>query len=130
MTSVVYGGLSELEANSDPVFAALGAFRNAGQIHATALLELDGAFLARCEPSTQAMIAWQLYRLPDIEAAEFAAHEVLHNAEKAVLNAHPSTLEGSIALLCFLQSYLADDPDLGLAIQGIADVEAVLLSFA
>ena len=130
MTSVVYGGLSELEANSDPVFAALGAFRNAGQIHATALLELDGAFLARCEPSTQAMIAWQLYRLPDIEAAEFAAHEVLHDAEKAVLNAHPSTLEGSIAFLCFLQSYLSDDPDLGLAIQGIADVEAVLMSLS
>ena len=130
MTSVENGGLSEFEAHSDPVFSALGAFRNAGQIHADALLELDGVFLARCEASTQAMIAWQLYRLPDIEAAEFAAHAVLHDAEKAVLNAHPSTLEGSIALLCFLQSYLADDPDLVLAIQGIADVEAVLLSLA
>lgn len=128
MTSVVNGGLSELEANSAPVFAALGAFRDAWQVHAAAVLELDGVFLARCEASTQAMIAWQLYRLPDIEAAEFAAHEVLHDAEKAVLNAHPSTLEGSIAFLCFLQSYLSDDPDLGLAIQGIADVEAVLLS--
>ena len=129
MTSVVNGGLSELEAYSDPVFAALGAFCNAGQIHADALLELDGAFLARCEASTQAMIAWQLYRLPDLEAAEFAAHEVLHDAKKAVLNAHPSTLEGSIAVLCFLQSYLAEDPDLALAIRGIADVEAVPLSF-
>ena len=128
MTSVANGGLSELEAHSDPVFAALGALQNARQAHAAAVLEVEGAFLSPGQATTKSVIAWHLYRLPDLEAAEVASFAALHDAEKAVLHEHPSTLEGGIALLSFLQSYLADDPDLGLAIRGIADVEAVLLS--
>jgi len=128
MTSVANGGLWELEARSDPVFAALGAIQNARQVDAAAVREVEGAFLPLGQATTKSVIAWHLYRLPDLEAAEVASFVALHDAEKAVLNAHPSTLEGSIALLCFLQYYLADDPDLGLAIRGIADVEAVLRS--
>ena len=130
MTSVGNDGLSELEAHSDPVFEALGALQNARQVHAAAVREVEGAFFVPGQASTKAMIAWHLYRLPDLEAEEVASFAALHDAEKAVLNEHPSTLEGSIALLSFLQSYLADDPDLVLAIRGIGDVEAVLLSLA
>ena len=130
MTNVANGGLSELEAHSDPVFAALGALDTARQVHADAMRELEGCFFPPIKPAAKALLAWQLYRVPDLEAAEVASFAALHDAQRAVLNAHPSTLEGSIALLSFLQSYLADDPDLGLAIRGIADVEAVLLALA
>lgn len=128
MTNVANGGLSELEAHSDPVFAALGALHNARQAHADAMRELEGCFFSTIKPATKAMLAWELYRLPDLEAAEVVSLEALHDAQRAVLNAHPSSLEGSIALLSFLQCYLSDDPDLGLAIQGIADIEAVLIA--
>ena len=130
MTSVGNDGLSELERHSAPVFAAFGALHNARLFHADAMREVEECFFIPRQGATQAEIAWQLYKLPDLEAAEIASLASLHDAEKAVLIAHPSTLEGSIAFLSFLQSHLADDPDLGLVIRGIADVEAVLLSLA
>ena len=128
MKSSENGALSELEAQSDPVLAAIGALHNALRVHADAVREVEGCFYPPRQAATRAMIAWDLYRLQDLEAAEVVSLAALHDSERAVLTAHPCPLEGSIAILSFLQSYLSDDPDLGLAIQGIAHVEAVLIA--
>ena len=115
-----------LEAGADPIFEELTTHRGAQEAHAAAVRELDGALIFSGEALTKAMIAWRLYLLADLKAAEAEAAEALHEAEKAVLKTSPTTVAGSVAMLAFLQSYLGAEPDLGLAITAIGHVAAAL----
>lgn len=126
MTNVADDDLSGLEARSDPVFAALAALGAAREAHAAALRELEGAVFASGEVVSRAMVAWRLYQLSDLEAAEAAAAAALHAAKKAVLKTRPTTGAGSVEVLALVQSYLAEDPDIDLAIHAISNVTAVL----
>ena len=110
----------------DPIFEALGAHHQARDAHFITLKELDGAVILSLEGADKAEIAWQLYRIPDLEAAEAEASRALLEAEKTVLKTRPTTLAGSEALLGFLQSYLGDDPEIALAIDAIGHVAAAL----
>ena len=112
----------------DPIFEALTTLRGAREAHAAAVRELNGALVFSGEALTKAMIGWRLYRLADLEAAEAEAAEALHEAEKAVLKTPPTTVEGSVAMLAFLQSYLGAEPDMGLAITAIGHVATALAS--
>jgi len=118
--------LSGAEGRSNPIFDALGALREAVELHSISLKELDGAVICLSEVANKADIAWQLYRFPDLEAAEAEASRALLEAEKTVLKTRPITVAGCEALLEFLQSYLGDDPQIGLAINAIGHVAAVL----
>ncbi len=122
--------MRHLEAEPDPIFAALSLLRHAQGAHSEGLRNLDQALLASRHPATKAMIAWDLYRLPDLEADEAMAASALLEAEKAVLNTPPTTLAGSIAALIFLQDYLKAEPDIPLAAQGVAHVTAALSTIA
>jgi len=126
MANVVNGALSGLMDHSDAVFEALRALDIAREAHVAALRDLSGAITLSGEVATAAMIAWQLYRLVDLEAVEVEAAAALRDAEMAVLMAHPTTLAGSNAILAFLQSYLVEGPDIGLAIHAIGDVAETL----
>ena len=90
------------------------------------LKELDRAVILLREVSNEADIAWQQYRIYDLEAAETEAFRVLVEAEKTVLKTRPTTVAGCEALLDFLQSYLADDPQIALVIDAIGHVAAAL----
>ena len=118
------------EAEPDPIFAALGVLHQALGAHSEGLRKLDEALLASRNPTTQAMIAWDLYRLQDLEAEEAKAASALLYAEKALLNTPPTTLSGSIEVLIFLQAYLKADPDITLVAQGVAHVTAALSAIA
>ena len=110
----------------DPVFEALGAHREARDAHSITLKALDGAVILSLEGADKADIAWQLYRIPDLEAAEAEASRAMLEAERAVLKTRPTTGAGCEALLGFLQSYLGDDPQIALAIEAIGHVVAAL----
>jgi len=116
------------EAGADPIFEALNSLRRAREAHAAAARELDGALIFSGDALSKAMIAWRLYRLADLEAAEAEAAEALLEAENVVLKTPPTTVAGSVAMLAFLQSYLGAEPDLGLAITAIGHVAAALAS--
>ena len=126
ITEVPKGDRVGLEAGADPIFDALNTLRGAREAHAAAARELDGTRIVSGEALSKAMIAWRLYQLADLEAAEAEAVEALHEAEKAVLKTSPTTVAGSVAMLAFLQSYLGAKPDLGLAITAIGHVAATL----
>jgi len=117
-----------LEAGADPIFEALNALRGAQEAQAVAARELDGALIFSGEALSKAMIAWRLYRLADLEAAEAEAAEALYEAETAALKTPPTTVAGSVAMLAFLQSYLGAEPDMGLAITAIGHVATALAS--
>ena len=118
--------LSGSEGRSDPIFEALGALREAREAHSLSLKELDGAVIFLHQVAKKADIDWQMYRIYDLEAAETEASRVLVEAEKTVLKTRPSTVAGCEALLGFLQSYLADDPQIALVIDAIGHVAAAL----
>ena len=118
--------MSGPEGRSDLIFEALGALREARDAHSISLKELDRAVILLREVSNEADIAWQQYRIYDLEAAETEASRVLVEAEKTVLKTRPSTVAGCEALLGFLQSYLADDPQIALVIDAIGHVAAAL----
>jgi hypothetical protein len=105
---------------------ALGVLREAREAHSICLKELDGAVICFREVANKAEIAWRLYRISDLEAAEADASRALLEAEKTVLKTRPSTVAGCEALLGFLQSYLNDDPEIALAIDAIGYVAAAL----
>ena len=114
------------EAGADPIFEALNSLRGAQVAHAAAVRELEGALIVSGEALSKAMMAWRLYLLADLKAAEAEAAEALHEAENAALKTPPTTVAGSVAMLAFLQSYLGAEPDLGLAITAIGNVAATL----
>ena len=111
---------------ADPIFEALRGFSAARELHDAALRELDAALVFPGEAPSRALVEWTLYRMIDLEEAEAAAAKSLHGAEKQVLETPPATVGGSRALLAFLQSYLAAEPDVGLAITAIGNVAAAL----
>jgi len=118
--------LSGHEGRSDPIFEALGALREAQDAHSISLKELDDAVIFLHQLANNADVAWQMYRISDLEAAEAEASRLLLEAEKTVLKTRPTTVAGCEALLCFLQSYLGDDPQIALAIDAIGHVAAAL----
>ena len=128
ITKVRIGDQVGLEAGADPIFEALHTFRGAQEVHAAAARELGGALIFSGETLTKAMIAWRLYQLADLEAAEAEAAEALREAEKAVLKTAPTTAAGCVAMLAFLQSYLGAEPDMGLVSTAIGHVAAILKS--
>ena len=128
ITKVRTGDRVGREAGADPIFEALNSLRGAREAHAAAVRELDGALIFSGEALTKAMIAWRVYLLADLKAAEAEAAEALHEAKKAVLKTPPTTVAGSVAMLAFLQSYLGAEPDMGLAITAIGHVATALAS--
>lgn len=130
MTDTRQGSVVDLEPGPDPIFAALGVLREAQEAHSRGVRDLEEALLSSRNPATKAMIAWNLHRLQDLEAEEAKAASALLDAEKALLNTPPTTAAGSIAVLIFLQDYLKAEPDLGLAVKGVAHVTAVLSAIA
>jgi hypothetical protein len=128
ITEVRRGDQVGLEAGADPIFEALITLRGAREAHVAAARELDGALVFTGDALTKAMIAWRLYQLADLKAAEAEAAQALHEAEKAVLTTSPTTVAGSLAMLVFLQSYLGAEPDMGLAITAIGHVATALAS--
>lgn len=130
MTDAPHDLLGDLEPDPDTIFAALGVLREAREAHSQGLRNLDEALLSSRNPTTKAMIAWDLYRLEDLEAEEAKDASALLYAEKALLNTPPTTLAGSIAVLIFLQAYLKAEPDIALAGQGVAHVTAALSAIA
>jgi hypothetical protein len=119
-----------LEAEPDPTLAALGVLRQARGAYSEGLRNLDEALLSSQNPANKALLAWDLYRLQDLEAEEAKAASALLDAEKAVLNTPPTTLAGSIAVLNFLHDYLKGEPDIALAARGVAHVTAALSAIA
>ena len=87
---------------------------------------MDSALICLREVASKADIAWRLYRISDLEAAEAEASRVLVEAEKTVLKTRPTSFAGCEALLGFLQSYLGDDPEIGLVIDAIGHVAAAV----
>jgi hypothetical protein len=100
------------------------------QAHAARLRNLDDAVLSSRNAATKAMIAWDLYRLQDLEVAQVQAASALLDAEATCLTLPPTTLAGSIAVLMFLKDYLKAEPDLSLAVIGVGNVAAMLSTVA
>ena len=74
--------MSGLAWRPDQIFEALGAHREALEAHSIALKELDSALICLREVDSKADIAWRLYRISDLEAAEAESSRVLVEAEK------------------------------------------------
>jgi hypothetical protein len=118
--------LSGLAWPPEQTFEALGAHREAREVHSIALKELDCVAILLREVANKADIAWHLYRVSDLEAAEAEASRALLEAERMVLKTRPTSVAGCDALLGFLQSYLGDDPEIGLVIEAIGHVAAAV----
>ena len=118
--------LSGPEGRSDPIFEAFGALREAQDAYSISLKELDSAVIFLHQVANKADIAWQMYRISDLEFAEAEASRFLLEAEKTILKTRPTSVAGCLALLGFLQSYLGDDPEIGLAVDAISHVVAAL----
>ena len=120
----------DFSPGSDPVFAALKTVRDARELHSQGLRNLDEALLSSSNSSTKAAIAWDLYRLQDLEVEEAKAASALQMAERIVLHTAPTSLVGSIAVLLFLQQYLKAEPDIPQTVNAIGNVTTVLSTIA
>ena len=116
------------EVEGDPIIAVLKVFCEARKAHDDALAQLDHGVGLSSTSSSQAMLAWRLYQLVDLEIAEVEASSALQVAERAVLTTLPATLAGSAALLGFLRDYLGRVPGMALAAGAIGNAESVLLA--
>ena len=130
MDYIVPTSVVDFSPGSDPVFAALKTVRDARELHSQGLRNVDEALLSSRNSSTQSMIAWDLYRLQDLEAEEATAALALLMAERMVLNTAPTSLAGCIAVLHFLQAYLKNEPDIAQTVNAIGNVAAPLSTAA
>ena len=120
----------DFSPGSDPVFAALKTVRDAREVHSQGLRNLDEALLSSRNSSTKSAIAWDLYRLTDLEVEEAQAASALRMAERMVLHTAPTSLAESIAIPRFLQQYLKAEPDIAQTVNAIGNVAAVLSTIA
>ena len=115
---------------SDPVLLALRLEHDAQQSYADAVNELDRAGAFSGDLLTQGDVLWRLYKLEDLETAKTEAWQRLLQAEKCVLDTKPTSLKGSLALLCFVRNHLNDYPKLMPVIGAISNVDGILIELS
>ena len=114
------------EQSADPVIMALRAEREARRAYVDALdaLERAGAFTEA--PQIEEGSDFQRDNLQNSELAEAKYAALLTKAEIVVLETKPTSLEGSAALLHFLQKQMSDWPGMAQISEAIGNVEATL----
>ena len=117
---------SACDLKSDPIFLAIGLFKEAEYSYTRALKEIEKAGGFSDYAATPEEINSTPYNLKGLELAEATAADRLIEAESILLATKPTSLAGGLALLSYLRTYLTDFPRLRPIITSITNVEAVL----